>query len=87
MEQELEQLQELDTYVQEMEVIEQSFSQVTDQFNEKASQFQDAGGYERVLIESMKKEMPAYEQHHHLRISFYQRIQSLIQIGSRIIRR
>lgn len=59
---ELQQLQEIDTYVQEMKEIEQIYLNVTDQFLEKASQFQDAGGYERVLIESMQKEIPVSDQ-------------------------
>lgn len=61
LKQELVQLQELDTYVNEMQAIEESFKEMTDRYTKKAGQFQDAGGYERVLIESMKKELPAFK--------------------------
>ncbi|WP_332693216.1 dynamin family protein [Halalkalibacter lacteus] len=60
IEQELEQLHELDSFVMQLNKIEDSYNEVIEKHQEKGKQFQDTGAFERVIIETMDKEFPVF---------------------------
>ncbi|NEU31196.1 hypothetical protein GN156_10430 [bacterium LRH843] len=59
---ELAELKELDIFVDEMKKVELAFDEMITIYKERAGQFQDAGGYERVLVQSMVKNIPDFER-------------------------
>lgn len=60
LEQELEKLYDLDVFVMQLTKIEDRYVESIEAKREKVEQFQDAGAYERVIDETMKKEIPRF---------------------------
>ncbi|MFC0470244.1 dynamin family protein [Halalkalibacter kiskunsagensis] len=60
IEKELEQLHEIDSFVMQLNKIEDSYNKVIEGHQEKVKRFEDTGAFERVIIETMDKETPAF---------------------------
>jgi replication fork clamp-binding protein CrfC len=60
LEQQLEQLYQIDAFVMQLTKIEDRYQEAIEQYLIKVKQYQDAGAYERVLGETMTKEIPQF---------------------------
>ncbi|WP_227936234.1 dynamin family protein [Alkalihalobacillus deserti] len=61
IEKELEQLHEIDVFAMQLVKIEDSYDSVVMDHLDRVNQYQDAGGFERVLVEAMDKEVPKFK--------------------------
>ncbi len=59
---EVAELEVLHSYSDQIKKIEESYADLMAKFAQKAEYFQDAGGYERVITEKMKNEIPQFEK-------------------------
>ncbi|MFC0559926.1 dynamin family protein [Halalkalibacter alkalisediminis] len=61
VEKELEQLHDIDVFAMQLIKIEDSFDTAIEEHSERVNQYQDAGGFERVLVEAMEKDIPEFK--------------------------